>query len=43
MFAVKANGNLSLLKLLLGLGSGFDIVSGGELEHLGHIGIPASA
>jgi diaminopimelate decarboxylase len=39
-FAVKANGNLSLLKLLAGLGSGFDIVSGGELEHLGHIGIP---
>jgi len=39
-FAVKANGNLSLLKILAGLGSGFDIVSGGELEHLGHIGIP---
>lgn len=39
-FAVKANGNLSLLKRLHGLGSGFDIVSGGELEHLGHIGIP---
>jgi diaminopimelate decarboxylase len=39
-FAVKANGNLSILKLLGELGSGFDIVSGGELEHLGHIGIP---
>ena len=39
-FAVKANGNLSLLKLLAGRGSGFDIVSGGELEHLGHLGIP---
>jgi diaminopimelate decarboxylase len=39
-FAVKANGNLSVLKLLAGLGSGFDIVSGGELEHLGHLGIP---
>jgi diaminopimelate decarboxylase len=39
-FAVKANGNLSLLKHLAGLGSGYDIVSGGELEHLGHIGIP---
>lgn len=38
-FAVKANGNLSLLKLLAGLGSGFDIVSGGELAHLGHLGI----
>jgi diaminopimelate decarboxylase len=39
-FAVKANGNLSLLKLLEKRGSGFDIVSGGELEHLGHIGVP---
>ncbi|HXJ10906.1 MAG TPA: diaminopimelate decarboxylase [Candidatus Limnocylindrales bacterium] len=39
-FAVKANGNLSVLKLLAGLGSGFDIVSGGELAHLGHLGIP---
>ncbi len=39
-FAVKANGNLSILKLLAEQGSGFDIVSGGELEHLGHIGVP---
>ena len=39
-FAVKANGNLSILKRLLKLGSGFDIVSGGELEHLGRIGVP---
>ncbi|HYA62379.1 MAG TPA: diaminopimelate decarboxylase [Candidatus Sulfotelmatobacter sp.] len=39
-FAVKANGNLSLLKLLEKRGSGFDIVSGGELEHLGHIDVP---
>jgi diaminopimelate decarboxylase len=39
-FAVKANGNLSILKLLAKLGSGFDIVSGGELEHLGHLGVP---
>jgi diaminopimelate decarboxylase len=39
-FAVKANGNLSILKHLAGLGSGFDIVSGGELQHLGHLGIP---
>jgi diaminopimelate decarboxylase len=36
-FAVKANGNLSILKLLAQRGSGFDIVSGGELDHLGHI------
>jgi diaminopimelate decarboxylase len=38
-FAVKSNGNLSILKLLAQLGSGFDIVSGGELEHLGHLGV----
>lgn len=30
-YAVKANGNVSLLKLLLAEGAGFDIVSGGEL------------
>ncbi|MGC1617258.1 MAG: diaminopimelate decarboxylase, partial [Candidatus Acidiferrum sp.] len=36
-FAVKSNGNLSILKQLAKLGSGFDIVSGGELEHLGHL------
>src|SRR6202140_4527104 len=37
-FAMKANGNLSILKHLANLGSGFDIVSGGELEHLRRIG-----
>jgi diaminopimelate decarboxylase len=37
-FAMKANGNLSILKHLAKLGSGFDIVSGGELEHLLRIG-----
>ncbi|MFT6178895.1 MAG: diaminopimelate decarboxylase [Paracoccaceae bacterium] len=30
-YAVKANSNLSVLRLLADLGSGFDIVSGGEL------------
>jgi len=30
-FAVKANGNLALLRLLAQAGAGFDIVSGGEL------------
>ncbi len=30
-YAVKANSNLSVLRLLVSLGSGFDIVSGGEL------------
>jgi len=38
-FAVKSNGNLSLLKHLAELGSGFDIVSGGELRLLQHIGV----
>jgi diaminopimelate decarboxylase len=41
-FAVKANGNLSILKLMARHGGGFDIVSGGELEHLGHIGVPGN-
>lgn len=39
-FAVKSNGNLSVLRHLAKLGSGFDVVSGGELEHLQHIGVP---
>jgi len=39
-FAVKSNGNLTILKHLAQLGSGFDVVSGGELEHLGHLGVP---
>jgi len=30
--SVKANGNLSVLRLLASLGAGFDIVSGGELS-----------
>jgi diaminopimelate decarboxylase len=38
-FAVKSNGNLSILSRLAKLGSGFDIVSGGELEHLRRIGV----
>lgn len=38
-FAVKANGNLSILKLLTERGCGFDIVSGGELHHLQRIGV----
>jgi len=38
-FAVKANANLTILKSLASLGSGFDIVSGGELQLLGHIGV----
>ena len=33
-YAVKANPNLAILNLLARLGSGFDIVSGGELERV---------
>ena len=33
-YAVKANSNLAVLNLLAQLGSGFDIVSGGELERV---------
>lgn len=33
-YSVKANSNLSLLRLLAKLGCGFDVVSGGELERV---------
>ena len=33
-FAVKANSNLAVLNVLAKLGSGFDIVSGGELDRV---------
>lgn len=33
-YAVKANSNLSILRLFAELGAGFDIVSGGELERV---------
>jgi len=39
-YAVKANGNLALLRLLARLGSGFDVVSGGELDRLRRAGVP---
>ena len=38
-YALKANGNLSILRILEKLGSSFDIVSGGELERLRRIGV----
>jgi len=38
-FAVKSNGNLAILSRLANLGSGFDIVSGGELYRLGQLGV----
>jgi diaminopimelate decarboxylase len=33
-YSVKANSNLSILRLLASLGGGFDIVSGGELQRV---------
>ena len=33
-FAVKSNSNLAVLRVLARLGSGFDIVSGGELQRV---------
>jgi len=33
-YAVKANGNLAILRLLAQVGAGFDIVSGGELHRV---------
>ncbi len=33
-YAVKANSSLAILRMLAGLGCGFDIVSGGELERV---------
>jgi diaminopimelate decarboxylase len=38
-YALKANANLSILRILAKLGSGFDIVSGGELERLQRLGV----
>jgi diaminopimelate decarboxylase len=38
-FAVKSNGNLSILDCLAKMGSGFDIVSGGELDYLRRVGV----
>src|SRR5260370_32072635 len=38
-FAVKSNGNLSILRHLAEMGSGFEIVSGGELHSLQRIGV----
>ena len=38
-YAMKANSNLSVLRLLTTLGSSFDIVSGGELDRLGRVGV----
>jgi len=39
-YAVKANPNLGVLRILARLGSSFDIVSGGELDRLRRLGVP---
>ena len=41
-FAMKANSNLAILKLMANEGSGVDIVSGGELYRAMKAGVPAS-
>ena len=38
-YAAKANSNLGILRVFAALGSGFDIVSGGELYRLQRIGV----
>ena len=37
-YSVKANSNLAILSILSRLGSGFDVVSGGELERVRKVG-----
>src|SRR5271170_6940196 len=41
-YAMKANSNLSVLRVLARLGSSFDVVSGGELDRLSRVGVPGS-
>ena len=41
-YAMKANSNLSVLRVLTRLGSSFDIVSGGELDRLGRVSVPGN-
>ena len=40
-YAMKANGNLAILKALAALGAGVDVVSGGELRAAMECGVPA--
>lgn len=40
-YSVKANSNLSILKLLAEMGAGMDVVSGGELYRALKAGVPA--
>jgi len=40
-YAMKANGNLAIVKALAALGAGVDVVSGGELRAAMEAGVPA--
>ena len=42
-YSIKANSNLSILRLLAGMGCGFDVVSGGELERVLRVSRKAAA
>ena len=42
-YSVKANSNLSVLRILAALGCGFDVVSGGELQRVMRVGKQAAA
>src|ERR1019366_8457461 len=42
-YSVKANSNLSILRLLSRMGAGFDIVSGGELHRIAEISRKSAA
>jgi diaminopimelate decarboxylase len=41
-YAAKANSTLGILRVFAAMGSGFDIVSGGELYRLRRIGVPGN-
>ncbi|MGB6546524.1 MAG: hypothetical protein WBE97_12965, partial [Candidatus Acidiferrales bacterium] len=41
-YAVKANSNLGVLRVLARIGSSFDVVSGGEIYRLRKIGVPGN-
>ncbi len=41
-YAMKANSNQAILKLLYDLGAGFDVVSGGEYQRAKAVGCPGS-
>lgn len=42
-YSVKACSNLAILELLSGLGAGFDVVSGGEIDRCLRAGVPGNS